>query len=65
MATTMAPEDIQQLWLDFKADLSTQDLRNRLIEQYLPLGELQRRTDLGETSEESNSTTWSPPASSA
>ncbi len=37
MATTMAPENIQQLWLDFKADLSNQDLRNRLIEQYLPL----------------------------
>ncbi len=37
MATTLAPEDIQQLWLDFKADPSSQDLRNRLIEQYLPL----------------------------
>src|SRR4030088_1849333 len=37
MATTLAPEDIQQLWLQFKADLDNQDLRNRLVEQYLPL----------------------------
>src|SRR2546429_6236438 len=37
MATTLAPEDIQQLWLQFKADPDNQDLRNRLIEQYLPL----------------------------
>src|SRR5260370_27407003 len=37
MATTLAPEDVQQLWLLFKADPSNQDLRNRLVEQYLPL----------------------------
>ena len=37
MATTLAPEDIQQLWLQFKADMTNQDLRNRLVEQYLPL----------------------------
>src|SRR6267142_3663832 len=37
MATTLAPEDIQQLWLQFKADQDNQDLRNRLVEQYLPL----------------------------
>src|SRR2546429_9070442 len=37
MATTLAPEDIQQLWLQFKADPDNQDLRNRLVEQYLPL----------------------------
>jgi len=36
MATTLAPEDIQQLWLAYKAG-PTQDLRNRLVEQYLPL----------------------------
>jgi RNA polymerase sigma factor for flagellar operon FliA len=29
--------DIQQLWLDFKADQSNEDLRNRLIEQYYAL----------------------------
>jgi RNA polymerase sigma factor for flagellar operon FliA len=29
--------DIQELWLKFKADPENQDLRNRLVEQYLPL----------------------------
>jgi RNA polymerase sigma factor for flagellar operon FliA len=29
--------DIQELWLQFKADPNNQDLRNRLVEQYLPL----------------------------
>src|SRR5882762_98297 len=33
---TAAPEDIAQLWLDFKAG-PTEDMRNRLVEQYLPL----------------------------
>src|SRR5881392_2920944 len=37
MATTLAPEDIQQLWLQFKADPDNQDLRNRLVEKYLSL----------------------------
>lgn len=37
MATTVAPEDIQQLWLAIKADPSSQELRNRLVEIYLPL----------------------------
>ena len=37
MATTLAAEDIQQIWLAFKADPENQDLRNRLVEQYLPL----------------------------
>ena len=37
MATTVAPEDIEQLWIEFKRDLSNQDLRNRLVEMYLPL----------------------------
>ena len=37
MATTLAPEDVQQLWLQFKADPTNQELRNRLVEQYLPL----------------------------
>ncbi|MEZ6065312.1 MAG: sigma-70 family RNA polymerase sigma factor [Planctomycetaceae bacterium] len=27
-------EDIQQIWLDFKADQSNEESRNRLIEQY-------------------------------
>jgi RNA polymerase sigma factor for flagellar operon FliA len=31
-----APE-VTQLWLDFKADPTSEPLRNRLIEQYLPL----------------------------
>lgn len=37
MATMTAIEDIQEVWIKFKADLSNQDLRNRLVEQYLPL----------------------------
>lgn len=34
--TTMAPEDIEQLWIKFK-DNPTQELRNRLVEIYYPL----------------------------
>ncbi len=37
MATTVAPEDIEQLWTEFKRDMSNQELRNRLVEIYLPL----------------------------
>jgi len=37
MAATATAEDIGQVWDAFKADLQNQDLRNRLVEQYLPL----------------------------
>jgi RNA polymerase sigma factor for flagellar operon FliA len=37
MATTVAPEDVEQLWIEFKKDMSNQELRNRLVEIYLPL----------------------------
>lgn len=37
MATTIAPEDVEQLWIEFKKDLENQELRNRLVEIYLPL----------------------------
>ena len=37
MATTTAPEDIKELWVLFKQDMSDQELRNRLVETYLPL----------------------------
>jgi len=37
MATTVAPEDIEQLWIEFKKDITNQELRNRLVEMYLPL----------------------------
>jgi RNA polymerase sigma factor FliA len=37
MATTVAPEDVEQLWIEFKKDISNQELRNRLVELYLPL----------------------------
>jgi RNA polymerase sigma factor for flagellar operon FliA len=37
MATTVAPEDVAQLWETFKADPNNQQLRNRLVELYLPL----------------------------
>src|SRR3954451_5446716 len=35
--TTLAPEDVAQIWQNFKADPENQDLRNRLVEMYLPL----------------------------
>ncbi len=37
MATTVAPEDVEQLWIEFKKDPNNQELRNRLVEIYLPL----------------------------
>jgi RNA polymerase sigma factor for flagellar operon FliA len=43
MATTVVSRrkpqspEITQLWLDFKADMSDRSLRNRLVENYLPL----------------------------
>jgi len=37
MAATVATEDVAQLWDAFKADSENQDLRNRLVEIYLPL----------------------------
>ncbi len=36
MATTLAP-GVEQLWIEFKGDMSNQELRNRLVEMYLPL----------------------------
>ncbi|MEX0936772.1 MAG: FliA/WhiG family RNA polymerase sigma factor [Pirellulales bacterium] len=35
--TTFASHDVEQLWRQFKTDISNQQLRNRLVEQYLPL----------------------------
>ncbi|HVA48430.1 MAG TPA: FliA/WhiG family RNA polymerase sigma factor [Pirellulales bacterium] len=37
MAISVAPEDVAQIWETFKADPSNQELRNRLVEMYLPL----------------------------
>jgi RNA polymerase sigma factor for flagellar operon FliA len=37
MPTAVAPEDVEQLWIEFKKDTSNQELRNRLVEIYLPL----------------------------
>ena len=37
MPTTVAPEDVEQLWIEFKRDIGNQELRNRLVEIYLPL----------------------------
>ncbi len=37
MPTAVAPEDVEQLWVEFKKDPSNQELRNRLVEIYLPL----------------------------
>jgi RNA polymerase sigma factor for flagellar operon FliA len=35
--TTMAPEDVAQIWRQFKQDSTNQELRNKLVEIYLPL----------------------------
>ena len=37
MSTTVAPEDVDQLWIEFKKCPSSQEMRNRLDEIYLPL----------------------------
>lgn len=37
MSTAVAPDEMEQLWIEFKRDPSNQDLRNRLVERYLPL----------------------------
>jgi RNA polymerase sigma factor for flagellar operon FliA len=37
MAMTLAAEDVTQIWESFKADPTSQPLRNRLVEMYLPL----------------------------
>jgi RNA polymerase sigma factor for flagellar operon FliA len=37
MPTTVAPEAVEQLWIEFKRDISNKQLRNRLVEIYLPL----------------------------
>jgi len=37
MVTTVAAEEVTQIWEAFKADPNNQDLRNRLVEMYLPL----------------------------
>ncbi len=37
MATTVAKEEIQEIWHAYKAEPHRKDLRNRLVEQYLPL----------------------------
>ena len=38
MATTVAAQDeIAEVWVEFKKDISNRHLRNRLVERYLPL----------------------------
>ena len=37
MAIALAPEDVKQIWESFKADPSSEELRNRLVEMYLHL----------------------------
>ncbi len=37
MATALAPEDVQQIWLTFKADPTSEELQERLVEMYQPL----------------------------
>lgn len=35
--TTLVPEDVERLWITYKKDPSNQELRNKLIELYMPL----------------------------
>jgi RNA polymerase sigma factor for flagellar operon FliA len=37
MALAVAPELVAELWQQYKADMTDRDLRNRLLEMYLPL----------------------------
>jgi RNA polymerase sigma factor for flagellar operon FliA len=37
MTTVTTIDEVQELWLKYKADPNNEDLRNRLVEQYLPL----------------------------
>ena len=37
MPVTIAPDDVEQIWIEFKKDITNQELRNRLVEIYLPL----------------------------
>ncbi len=37
MSTTVAGEEIEQLWVEFKKNPGNKELRNRLVEIYLPL----------------------------
>ena len=37
MATATLAEDVRDVWLDYKIDPTRKDLRNRLVEKYLPL----------------------------
>src|SRR5688500_11444082 len=37
MVSTLAPEDVSQIWESFKANPESEALRNRLVEMYLPL----------------------------
>ncbi|MCS7305101.1 MAG: FliA/WhiG family RNA polymerase sigma factor [Thermoguttaceae bacterium] len=35
--TTLAPEEVERLWIEYKKDPSNKELRNKLIEIYMPL----------------------------
>jgi RNA polymerase sigma factor for flagellar operon FliA len=37
MSTTVAAEEVEQLWIEFKKNPGNKELRNRLVEIYLPL----------------------------
>ena len=37
MAAVVAKEDREALWIEYKKDLSNKELRNILVETYLPL----------------------------
>ena len=37
MSIAVAPENVEQLWIEFKRDTDNHELRNRLVEIYLPL----------------------------
>lgn len=35
--TTRVSEDVSEVWVEYKKDQTNQELRNRLMERYLPL----------------------------
>lgn len=37
MISTLAPEEVEQLWREYKKDPSNIELRNKLVEIYMPL----------------------------
>ena len=64
MSTTVAPEDVEQLWIEFKNDPTSQELPSAGRNPFAT-GQVQRRTVWARLPEGWNWTTSSRPACSA